>query len=294
MPKKILIGSPCRGGIPEEFVQFRCEIETRQALGHWPDYEFTFAFMSAGSVNIARNCLAHLARSNGMDKLLFVDLDVLPKVEHVIRIVSHDVPVVGGLYTKKNGQGSWLGRHAGKVEPDARGLVPYEDLPTGFLCIDVKTCLEVLVEKMPEIAFTSVDDPDAEALAFQTMHEFFPMGLTGPASWREKFMDIKKACDEYPKYEMESVSKGYPVTMTFHAKVKGILNRETGPRIFRGEDYHFCWFCRQLGIPIYADWQCFIHHKGQAVYPLDPNFVLNLANKITKMQQVHAETETRA
>lgn len=77
-------------------------------------------------------------------------------------------------------------------------------------------------------------------------------------------------------------------------RVRKILDRNTGPRIFRGEDYHFCWFCQQLGIPIYADWQCFIHHKGTAVYPLDPNFVLNLANKITAKAQERAATETKA
>lgn len=297
MPTKVLIATPRKSGIPEEFVAFRSDIETRQARGEWPDYKFYFAFQSGVSVNMARNCLAHHAIVHGMDKLLFVDLDVMPKTEHVLRIVSHDVPVVGGLYMKRNGHFSWLGRHAPNVECDPKThLVPYEDLPTGFLCIDVRKCLQVMIEKMPEIAFDAVDDPDANELQYSTMWEFFPMGVTGPSSWRAKFMEIKKAFDS-AKHDLAAEKSDVQVRhllATFYDEAEAILARDTGPRIFRGEDYHFCWFCVQLGITIYADWKCFISHKGEAVYPLNPDFVLNLAAKITAAQQAQQQTETKA
>jgi hypothetical protein len=292
-----MIATPRKGNVPEEFLEFRADIERRQAQGEWPQYRFYFAFQSGGSINMARNALAHHARIHGMDKLLFVDMDVLAKTEHVLRIISHDVPVVGGLYMKRNGHYTWLGRHAGNVECDPKtGLVRYTELPTGFLCIDIQQCLEVMVEKMPEIAFDAVEDPDADALEFNTMHEFFPMGITGPSSWREKFMEIRRIYQEASGAKEPYRGNTSDVAMFLGKtvdRIGDVLARNTGPRIFRGEDYHFSWFCNQLGIPIYADWKCFLHHKGECLYPLNPDFVLNLANKITAQQQKQAQTETK-
>lgn len=278
---KVLVFTPRKGDLPEEYVEFRSQVENLQRLGAFGETKFVFKSLSGMSINMARNAGAHLARSNQMDKLLFLDTDILPTPENLIRLVSHDVPVVAGLYVKRNGHMSWLGRHLEGAETDPEtGLVEYEDLPTGFMCIDVRKCLDPMIAKMPEIEFDAVDDPDAKAQQFSRMHEFFPMGITGPSSWREKFEDIKRAHEEIKDPEK------------LQWKIGEILKRRMGVRIFRGEDYHFCWLARKAGLKVYADWKCCVHHKGSAVYPLNPQFVVELADKIrAKLPEAPKEDE---
>lgn len=284
---KVLIATPRKGGISEEFETFKTKLIQLAHLGAFPGIEFHWRYCSGCSINMARNILAYEARSNGMDKLLFVDMDVMPEAKHVEAIVSHDVPVVAGLYMKRNGHMSWLGRPLPKPEENAEHLVEYEDLPTGFMCIDVKKCLDVLVDKMPELRFDAVDDPDAEKMQYQTMHEFFPMGITGPSSWREKFLDIREKVLSIGRKDF--LEKTLPLrrheALVVLKDITDILARDVGSRIFRGEDYHFCWLVRKAGMKIYADWSCFIHHKGDAVYPMNPDFILGLADKIRAKQK---------
>lgn len=278
---KVLIASPRKGDFPEEFVNFRCAVERAQSEGFYPDHEIAFGCVSGTSINIARNTIAWYARDGNYDKVLMVDLDVLATPGTVLRIISHDVPIVAGLYMKRNGMMSWLGRPllGGSGKPDEQGLVEYEDLPTGFMCIDVKKCLEVMIEAMPEISYDAVDDPDAKVLQYNTMHEFFPMGITGSTSWREKFLDLRKAFKSAQLKPKDERGDEF-----LHAASE-IFMRTGGTRIFRGEDYHFCWLARQCGLKVYADWKCFLHHKGSAVYPLDPQFICNMADTLRAKQK---------
>jgi hypothetical protein len=94
-----------------------------------------------GESNIveARNMLTAQFLQSDCERLLFLDADMVFQPSQVARVVSHEEPVVGGLYCKKQpGAPEYCcvglpGQERGV--PDSRGLIEVERIATGFLCI---------------------------------------------------------------------------------------------------------------------------------------------------------------
>lgn len=139
MPEtRILIGMPVYGGKPEwETAQSWSAIERNPGL--IPGTRLIMAkerFYSAGT---SRNRLIAAAERYGCSKVLLVDSDVVFGPAHVARIVSHNEPIVGGIYPKRIAERlEWataMDRNA--IRPEGLCPVLNDSVAAGFLCIDM-------------------------------------------------------------------------------------------------------------------------------------------------------------
>jgi hypothetical protein len=94
---------------------------------------------------LARNTAAADFLQTDCTHLLFIDADIIFVKEHVARLLSHDVDIVGGLYCKKaEGAIKWVcNALPERPEPDERGLIRLRHIGTGFMMIK-----RVVFEKM--------------------------------------------------------------------------------------------------------------------------------------------------
>jgi hypothetical protein len=165
---KLFVAYPSYNGLTEEFV--RCLLRTTHAkpcameLRDWP---------GDSAIGRARNnCAAEFLSSDCTD-LLFIDTDLIFSPDHIARIVSHDVDIVGGCYPKKQKQLSWvLNTLEGHASPDPdTGLQRVRYMGTGFLRIR-RSVFERMIEAYPEIAYR----PDAGEQGGDK-HDFFTFGV---------------------------------------------------------------------------------------------------------------------
>jgi hypothetical protein len=84
-----------------------------------------------------RNMLLWQAKQQGCSRVLFVDQDMAPTIQHVARILSHDVPIVGALYPHKDLQRLRWVANFDKTKIDNNGMAPALEVGTGFLCVSM-------------------------------------------------------------------------------------------------------------------------------------------------------------
>lgn len=123
------------------------------------------------------------------DFLFFIDSDIIFEPVHFDRLVSHNLPVVGGVYFKK----------CARLEPVVEGKLSDEDpvthlmevksCGTGFLCIRMDV-FEAMIQKFgKQIEYRG--DPDQEL-----RWDFFPFGAVN-GSYRSEdwyFCDRAREC----------------------------------------------------------------------------------------------------
>lgn len=101
-----------------------------------------FAFYPGDCVLLrARSNLLQQSIEVGADDLVFVDADIIWPPEALLRLLSHDLDVVGMSYrTKQDDQQRYAVQAlpGGKLEPDANWLCEVAGLPTGFLRLSRK------------------------------------------------------------------------------------------------------------------------------------------------------------
>ena len=98
--RKILIGTPSYSGTVDVWY-VNALIHTRD-MATAAGIELIPVFMSYDSlVQRARNDLLALALSEGFSDLFFIDSDMRWEPEWAMRIINHDVDVVGAAYRKK-------------------------------------------------------------------------------------------------------------------------------------------------------------------------------------------------
>jgi hypothetical protein len=146
-------------------------------------------------IQIARNSLAaaflaigeevdgHLVRPT---HLLFIDADVGFGVDDVLRLLSHELPVVGGLYPQRRvappGQEHRKFDHAqlldeqgrGVFDPD-RGLVEIMCASAGFLLVERRVFMALIETGAAKKINWCASDPPAGCEQF--CYDFFPSGL---------------------------------------------------------------------------------------------------------------------
>lgn len=98
-------------------------------------------------VDDARNLLLHDFLCSGATDLLWWDADVACEPGSSLKLLGHDVDIVGGAYPLKDGSGLFPVRLGKKTES---GLHEAESLPTGFLRIR-RNCLWPLVKDAPKV-----------------------------------------------------------------------------------------------------------------------------------------------
>ena len=122
--------------------------------------------------------------------MLWIDSDINAGPQHIERILSHDVDMVGGAYPKKQLPLSWVGEFSSNEE-NAQGLIPAISLGTGFLLHKMKV-IDFIIAHFPDIAYYS-DENNAPFEYKDVMHDVFSMGV----------VDDFWFGDKYPRYITE-------------------------------------------------------------------------------------------
>ena len=78
------------------------ELTTTEWCVHWKDLQipgnYRVGLSSHQPIDLARNALAELAFQHNAEWLFYLDSDVLPPSDALTRLISHNLPVVSGLY----------------------------------------------------------------------------------------------------------------------------------------------------------------------------------------------------
>ncbi|MGD0744148.1 MAG: hypothetical protein ABSA45_03240 [Verrucomicrobiota bacterium] len=138
-------------------------------LAKRPPCPVFFGWSLDPSVERARNILTASFLESPCTHILFCDTDIGFLPEHVDRITSHDVGVVGGLYPlKKWGpQPEWCSialQQKQPVRPD--GLMRVAYIGTGFLCIRRDVFQKIIAAIGDQLAYTPANKAEGNEFAF--------------------------------------------------------------------------------------------------------------------------------
>lgn len=123
-------------------------------------------------VSRSRNRLAAQFLRSDATHLLFLDTDLIFSPEQIGRLVSHDLPLVCGLYPKKQAQLAWVCNTVpefGTADPET-GLQRVLYAGTGCMLIR-RDVFEKIAALFPEIAYEPDDGEEPG-----TYHDFFRVG----------------------------------------------------------------------------------------------------------------------
>lgn len=133
-------------------------------------FAVTGAMVEGDGVARARNNLAAMFLASNATHLLFQDADVLPSPHNYTRLISHGLPIVGGLYAKKQARLNWVASSLDGEEINREtALQRVAEIGTGCLCIE-RRVFERMIEAHPEIRYEGDPSPDS------VRWDFFPMG----------------------------------------------------------------------------------------------------------------------
>lgn len=125
-------------------------------------------------VSRSRNMLVDQFLQTDCTHLLFLDTDLIFSPDHVARLISHDVPVVAGLYPKKQDTPSWVANaHPYYPEPEESGLQRVRYVGTGCLLVE-RGVFGSLAER--GLVAEYVADHDGEGAPLR--RDWFPVGVT--------------------------------------------------------------------------------------------------------------------
>ena len=136
---KLFIGIPSYGGISMQFAA--CML----TLARTEDLELSLR-IGDSYLGKARNELTMDFLDGNCDKMLQIDNDILFTKADVARICSHDVPIVGGVYYKKEANPVVVAEalDRGQKNADANGLMEVKYMGTGFLCVQRRVFEEMI------------------------------------------------------------------------------------------------------------------------------------------------------
>jgi hypothetical protein len=165
----IFLATPSyKGDIRVEFAAALMGVNGTSCPGH----NFRIQFVNGDGVARARNNIIHLFLQTECEELLFIDSDIQFTPEHVARLLSHDLDVVGGLYPIKQPGLRWVATAIEGETPDLKtGLQKVLEVGTGFLRVR-RRVFEDMIKAFPEIAYH--DDMNGKA---ELKHDFFSMGV---------------------------------------------------------------------------------------------------------------------
>lgn len=125
-------------------------------------------------VSRARNRIAaQFMAAEKATHLLFLDTDLVFSVDHVARLISHDLPLVAGLYPKKQRKLKWVVNTRSEFgEADEAGLQKVLYAGTGCLLI-AREVFQAIREARPDLRY----DPDAGESDQLDYYDYFKVGV---------------------------------------------------------------------------------------------------------------------
>jgi hypothetical protein len=164
MPK-LFLALPVYGGYDPHFISSLLQLQMEP-----PCSLIVRPCIGDSLVARARNKLAAEFLETDATHLLFLDTDLIFTPAHIARLISHDEPIVAGLYPKKQPQLAWVLNTLPGEEPDDRGLQKVKYIGTGCLMIH-RGVIERMIAEIPNIAYIT----DAGQVQ-RTEHDLFPTG----------------------------------------------------------------------------------------------------------------------
>jgi hypothetical protein len=138
----------------------------------------------------ARNNLAatFLAVAKDCTHLLFIDCDIVFEPWMIQRLISHDKPVVCGMYPLKRTVPGWVVNNVPGADMQSNGLVQVREAGTGFMLIR-RDVLEAMAAAHPEIAYL----PDDNENGGHPRYDFFSVG-----PYRDRVVDrVRYLSEDY-------------------------------------------------------------------------------------------------
>lgn len=144
-PRKVMIGTPTIDGkIHAEY--FTSYIESSNILSQYNIILFPEFRAYDTLIQRARNDLIQDAINFNVDDLVFIDSDIGWTSEQLMRLLSHEVDLVGGTYPRKQDEESYVVKvKDGKIVPNEDGLIEVNGLGCGFTRM-TKRCFNMLYE----------------------------------------------------------------------------------------------------------------------------------------------------
>jgi len=170
--KRVYICSPIYGGVDPHF--FKCVLKLQQELNTKSIHGVLDFLTGDSAVGRARNALTARFLKTDCTHLLFLDSDLVFSGDQISKLLSHNEPIVGGLYCKKaTGLPVQFVLNACyepiPMRPD--GLQEVRYLGTGFICI-AREVFEKMIEVYgEEISYKCDADPKV------TEWDFWAMGV---------------------------------------------------------------------------------------------------------------------
>ncbi len=277
--KRILVSTPLKGGLSSEYVAALIKLlNWKQA-----DYQFEWAITKGTSVAMARCELAKLAiePKNNFYKWIQWDKDLGPRnpnqmLSMFVRLLSHDVDIVGAPYVGHNVNSKFHGATDSKeIRPD--GLMEMEQIPIGFSAIKV-SALHKIKEAHPQFEYKMKQTDDT--VESPPMFEFFPNGLVGPCTGNgkvERLKELLKTCETADDFMVDAI--------------KIIEDTRYETNYMMGEDYYFCMLARTAGIKLYVDNNLIMPHCSEVMLPITNSLLMEEVLKPWRWKEEAGEVD---
>lgn len=164
---KLCVGLPVYGGYHAHFVPGLLDLVRN------PPCSLRIAPNVGDSlVSRSRNRIAARFLKSDCTHLLFLDTDLIFSAEQIARLLDHRLPIVAGLYPKKQKELGWVcNTRLDFGGPDEKGLQRILYAGTGCLLI-AREVFEAIIRNNPELAYDG-DDGEGEG----PFYDFFKVGI---------------------------------------------------------------------------------------------------------------------
>lgn len=181
---RVYVGTPCYGGVvlasfAQAMIDLAAELASRGVQMVWARTH------SESLVHRARDTItATFMADADATHLIWLDADIAFRAEDVVRLMLHDVDIIGGIYPKKAYPVETVvhGLDGGAVN-EVSGAVEVAVIGTGFLCTR-RIVYERLREATPELAYSAAED--AEAIK-PWRHHYWPCPVEDGVLWSEDY-----------------------------------------------------------------------------------------------------------
>jgi hypothetical protein len=242
---KIFVALPIYGGVfPAFFTSIMRLIQSKEVPCSF------FPLVGDSLVSRARNRLVGEFLKSDCTHLLFLDCDLQFEPWQIKRLASHDAPIVGGLYPKKQVELGWVMNMFPEItEPDSTGLLPVKCIGTGAMMIK-REVIQYMQDCYPMLRY----DADAGDTS-GSKYDLFKVG-----TW---------PCAEIPRTEFpqKPIRPRYELPAAIPAQLRKMQDESR----HLSEDWFFCYLAWNLGIPTFADMRnVFYHWDGCTRFPIGP------------------------
>ncbi len=273
--RRLLVASPAKGGLPLTYIK----LFENLLRGGLPDWTVDYLVEGAQSaLTFSRDLLADDAVKHNFDAILMLDTDHPATMEHIGRIMSHDLeefPVVSGLYCmKRPGKPFFPFIRAKGAQPLPSGLLAADFLATGFLRASVAALRQMQAFHADQEVYVQDHSllPPGPRETKVTMWDLFPIGVNGDRTPQSRLRRIRKAMATVTARGVASVTR--PQMVEALQAVVEVLNHKGSPGYLTGEDYGFSLLARQAGVKCWLDLKCMVPHTGSISYPITDPAVL--------------------